>query len=573
MSHLIAISVGPVQEFIAAARRTRDLWFGSYLLSEISRAVAKRVEQGDGRLIFPASSHAGSIANVVVGELPTGEPKDVAAAAKQSAQQCWRMFAEEARQETPGVIRPEIWSDQVDDVIEFYAAWVKGSGSYSKDRKTLMRLLAGRKNCRDFKQPGFNDAGLPKSSLDGQRPTVLVGPKPGESRETYRDHWPRKLRLSPGEQLDVVGVTKRLGKEQGQSNPRYSSVARVAAETWLQGVQTRDRDKLARLKNACQKLVSKGLNTVQEEKYQYFPYEGSIIYKDRHADLKKELGLRDTDLNEIAEALMDAGGDPNPYLAILVADGDKMGAAISALSSPEKHREFSMALAGFADEAKKIVNDHNGVLVYAGGDDVLAFLPVDKCLQCARELYDKFGESLNHYKNEEGTPPTLSVGIAIGHFMENLEDLLGYGRAAEKAAKEPDRDGLAVHLHKRGGAPIRMRGRWSDNPDVRLAKFAELMNKGIIPTKLPYELRTMARLYEPWQQHADSAIRMDLIRLIAKKQSRGVDTVRQALDGYLNEMNSAKLLGLAEELLVARQIDAALRQAGELPPPVLEAAT
>ena len=34
MSHLLAISVGPVQEFIAAARQTRDLWFGSYLLSE-----------------------------------------------------------------------------------------------------------------------------------------------------------------------------------------------------------------------------------------------------------------------------------------------------------------------------------------------------------------------------------------------------------------------------------------------------------------------------------------------------------------------------------------------------------
>jgi hypothetical protein len=118
-----------------------------------------------------------------------------------------------------------------------------------------------------------------------------------------------------------------------------------------------------------------------------------------------------------------------------------------------------------------------------------------------------------------------------------------------------------------------VRGRWSDNPDERLAKFAELMNQGVIPTKLPYELRAMARLYEPWQQNADSAIRMDLIRLIAKKQSRGVDTVKEALDGYLIEMNSAKLLCLAEELLVARQLAAALRQAGEHPTPVLEAAT
>ena len=36
--HLLAIALGPVQEFISAARRTRDLWFGSYLLSEISKA-------------------------------------------------------------------------------------------------------------------------------------------------------------------------------------------------------------------------------------------------------------------------------------------------------------------------------------------------------------------------------------------------------------------------------------------------------------------------------------------------------------------------------------------------------
>lgn len=31
MTYLLAIRIGPVQEFIAAARRTRDLWFGSTL--------------------------------------------------------------------------------------------------------------------------------------------------------------------------------------------------------------------------------------------------------------------------------------------------------------------------------------------------------------------------------------------------------------------------------------------------------------------------------------------------------------------------------------------------------------
>jgi CRISPR-associated protein Cmr2 len=227
------------------------------------------------------------------------------------------------------------------------------------------------------------------------------------------------------------------------------------------------------------------------------------------------------------------------------------------LESPVDHRKFSDDLAEFANGAREIVAKCNGVLVYAGGDDVLAFLPVDQCLCCARELHDDFGTRLDKHGK-----PTLSVGVAIGHFMENLEDLLEYGRAAEKDAKKPDRDGLAVHLHKRGGAPIRVRARWGDRPDERLKHFAKLMNDGIIPTKLPYELRAMAKLYEPWPDNTDAAIQQDLFRLLAKKGSRSENVVRQALSEYITDMKSAKLSGLAEQLLVARLLATAMRQAG-----------
>lgn len=548
MSHLLAISIGPVQEFIAAARRTRDLWFGSYLLSEISRtvAIAVEAESGKGKLIFPAKSDAGNVANVILAELPGGDPKAIAAAAKEAAKRRWRDFADEALRQVNGFIRTDIWDDQVDDVIEFYAAWVSLTEDYREDRRKVMRLLAGRKNCRDF-QSALGRAGVPKSSLDGRRETVF---KDGD-----RDAWTKKLRLTPGEQLDVVGVTKRLGK-QGESDPRYPSVSRVAAETWLSGARIRNQNDLNKLIYACEKLVKKGLNTVREENYNNFPYEGTVVFKDRHPDLQNELGLTDQDLIEVKAALKSIGGEPNPYLAVLVADGDRMGAAIAKLNSPDKHRDFSNALDGFADEASRIVANYNGVLVYAGGDDVLAFLPIDQCLKCSRDLHDDFGKRLDGYGS-----PTLSVGIAIGHFMENLEDLLEYGRAAEKAAKKPDRDGLAVHLHKRGGSPIRIRAKWCENPNERLNHFAELMNKKIIPTKLPYELRSMAKLYDNWTNSAE-AIQQDLYRLIAKKSSIGKLKVREKLEIYISDMDSNKLLTLAEELLVSRQIAVAMKQAG-----------
>src|SRR6266705_2867854 len=56
MKYLFLVSIGPVQDFIASARRTRDLAFGSWFLSELSRAAARAIVDQNGleSLIFPA---------------------------------------------------------------------------------------------------------------------------------------------------------------------------------------------------------------------------------------------------------------------------------------------------------------------------------------------------------------------------------------------------------------------------------------------------------------------------------------------------------------------------------------
>ena len=62
-AHLLALSIGPVQEFILASRRTRDLWFSSYRVSEISKVAALASEETlrdtKGCLIFPAPDDLG----------------------------------------------------------------------------------------------------------------------------------------------------------------------------------------------------------------------------------------------------------------------------------------------------------------------------------------------------------------------------------------------------------------------------------------------------------------------------------------------------------------------------------
>ncbi len=581
-AHLLALSIGPVQEFIVAARRTRDLWFGSFLLSEISKTAARAVRGVGGTLIFPAQNAPmalapGSdlnVANIVLAELPEGVlPQDVAAAAKDAARRRWEEFAEDVYGELQAAIHVDIWNDQILDVIELYAAWVPaGEVGYKEQRRRVMRLLAARKNCRDF-SPANGREGVPKSSLDGLRESVLKVP----------DQWPartrRRLRVRPGEELDAVGVTKRAA----EGHRPYPSVSRVAADPWLRGLAAGGSERaLTRMIAACDELQSGGLlhrlDVGAFPQYRVFPFEGSVVYRARHRELLEETDEPPERLARLSESLRDLGGvakdlglgpEPNPYLAVLVGDGDRMGDVISRLESPDQHWTFSRELSTFAARASSIVAKHQGVLVYSGGDDVLAFLPVDTSLACARELHDDFGQLMERLLRSLGMegkvpPMTFSIGLAIAHFLENLEDLLGYGRAAERAAKTPDRDGLAVHLRKRSGSPVPVRKSWRTAPDVRLTKLAEFLLDGAIPNRVGYDLEQVARLYEGWPSATVAeAIRRDALRVIARKQPRGESRMDQIASLVSESVaDTATLLELSRELAIARQIAVGFKQAG-----------
>lgn len=65
MSSLLSISIGPVQDFIASARRSRDLWFGSHLLSELSKVAAKTIVNQKGEIIFPSNLN-GNVVNKIL---------------------------------------------------------------------------------------------------------------------------------------------------------------------------------------------------------------------------------------------------------------------------------------------------------------------------------------------------------------------------------------------------------------------------------------------------------------------------------------------------------------------------
>ncbi len=190
-------------------------------------------------------------------------------------------------------------------------------------------------------------------------------------------------------------------------------------------------------------------------------------------------------------------------------------------------------------------------------------------LFCARELHDSFDACLLEFCRARNLDrPTLSVGIGIGHFMEPLEDLRAYAKAAEKAAKGSDRNGLAIHFHTRGGEPSQIRGRWSDVFYTRLQQLIELYKNGKLADKAGYELEVCARRYDGLKDEKWPARILpdeSAYLLGRKKGAANAEDLKKALTGVTD---AKSLHGFARELMISRRVAEIWRQAeGRMPQP------
>ena len=90
------------------------------------------------------------------------------------------------------------------------------------------------------------------------------------------------------------------------------------------------------------------------------------------------------------------------------------------MSDPDKQKAITAGLAEFTGEVQSIVQQHNGFLIYAGGDDVLAILPLEDALACAAALR-------KHYLgcfNLTNIPTSLSGAIEYVHIKTPLSTVL-----------------------------------------------------------------------------------------------------------------------------------------------------
>ncbi len=620
--YLLAISLGPVQDFITASRKTRDLWFGSELLSRCAAAAARALQAAGAQLIYPALSQdepTGSTPNKLLAILPTGDPKAAARSAEAAARQVllatlYRVKSTLQGRNADRLVNWELATEQVKTFLEFYAAWVPYDPTkpepYAAPRERVERLLAGRKALRDFvpapdldtffprrkelRDRDHKTTGAAKSSLDPGRDTVFqkngLPLSAGELGPRFDDNDRQRLSIKPGEQLDGVSLLKRLGETQ-----RFVSTARVAMDPFIRRLSQADPAGMEELRRAAQSLEQLGLAerftaTGGLAHYAAFPYDCQLVYGRLEAEERLE-GRNEQAAREfeslVAECRKAVKVREIPaYFAVLHADGDKMGKAIDALRTPEAHEAFSQRLARFAAEARRIVARHHGALIYSGGDDVLAFLPLDSALPCADELRRAFAETVND-PNGAAKPVTLSVGLAIGHYGEHLQELVQWSRDAEKAAKDAGRNSLAVALHTRsgGGDPLVVTAAWDKDPVQRWQTWIAWHREDRFPDGAAYELRELARELASAQgsdlltrrfrrpgppERELSLVEAEVERILLRKEPRSgrrltpdqVNVMLRALDTGDAGRLITSLTRLVNELIIARRIADAVEAAG-----------
>ncbi|MDW8105621.1 MAG: type III-B CRISPR-associated protein Cas10/Cmr2, partial [Armatimonadota bacterium] len=371
-TYLFSISIGPVQEFIAAARRTADLRAGSQLLQHLAKHVAQEVEKAGGKLIFPANTNVPG-PNKVLAEIATDQPSEIAERLRESAVQWlheeWQQV--HARLKSAGVaVIDDLAQGQISHFLEFYAAWVPLEGDYTAARERVEALLAGRKALRDFSQPA-SVHGIPKSPLDPSRDCALLLNRKGSSYSVPESaqRLP-SLRLKKTEFLDAVSLLKRA-----QDARDVPSTSLMAAQSILPLAEKRVPEAVQTLRTVAQS--SQGAVDV-----------GDLMFPSRLQEEMSEVPALQEQKERVERARRDiltsVGLSECPaYYAILAADGDRMGKLISAQNTVDEHRQLSEAVAEVAKRMTEAIRQHDGYCVYAGGDDVLALLPVNQALECA----------------------------------------------------------------------------------------------------------------------------------------------------------------------------------------------
>jgi CRISPR-associated protein Cmr2 len=482
---------GPVQGFVAQARRTRDLYSGSFLLSWLAYKAMGSVCASGGRIILPDFAVVKSLIEqkqVKHGVAPNrfvakfDDEHQAAEAAKQAcaalqeewrrniAEKIWERFVKKAAPCGNG--GRAIWDRQIDHFWEI--AWAVG------DEKET-NLLDCRKNWRT---PPMLTEGGDHCSLMGQfqeSSGFIRSRELGQQNvfwEAVRNNSGSTLNLEKDERLCAIALVKRFFPEVAQTIIGYDleakqwpSTVSIAAWPWLKTIKKKEDEKLLNTARAYAALVKKMepaaiVSAPNIPLFDDYPdltgdfknlsgnfFNRTALQNTKGTELRPETdrSVIVSKLHELEQASGDRAGN---FYTLLLMDGDNMGKLIREQGA----EPVTAALTDFSAQAPDIVHKQNGITVYAGGDDLFALLPLDTALDCAVKVSVAYKQAFQRY----GIKASISGAVVFAHYSVPLRQVIhqAYFFLDTVAKDQTERDALAIAVLKPGGETCRWAGKF-----------------------------------------------------------------------------------------------------------------
>ncbi len=589
--------IGPVQGFIAEARRTRDYWAGSFLLSWLSAQAMAGVEANGDTITKPEMStdpvylavkghgsgnpFLGTLANHFSASVLNNFDVEnncvapVRAKWKELSDAVWKFAFDDFAWGNGEQDRvKQIWDSQINSFWEIY--WIKtndgedwlnarkfcrigrtaeahfgamGTGNFctmmhgwqeisgyarhnERDQqnqfwgKLRQRLVDIRypgkgykaKDCLDLREnerlsaPALIKRLFPLLGTDelvgiiGWRPEItgIIGEWVPNPPVGWQERFLNKIgKWNPAD--GTANFSEMFEEYAKQHLVCWPSTSYIAAAHWIARVQREAPDLAEKFATTILEISPKygraeqhlWLRCVKESanKHPLGVTDGEVMYPDTLEGLKKDYPKAGNALNilqEINSHKMGTGkkiGNPSPYYAILRMDGDRMGHLMSSGQAEQATRalnDFNLSIRGVPDaptdeEKMGIVTAHNGIVMFAGGDDLLALFPIEDVVPAALAVRAEFIKS---FKSEDLPNETLSGAISIvdrkAPLRWALEENLKLMEEVAKGVSE--RNSLAFNLMLPGRVSFQWAVPWKAECDGDDVHPVELMNIAIEQT-------------------------------------------------------------------------------------------
>ncbi len=603
---IMVFSITPVQAFIAKARKLRDYWTGSVLLSWLAFEGIRWVIEnlGPDHILYPSlidqplineylkqiwetedvSSYnnakgIASFPNKYLFLVPLTEVEAIGDDLSEHINNSWLQLSSMVENQISSIVPGE--NTQIKELFKrqnsnyWDLQWSAVKLLDKDDKDEFSELLAEKSYEKQYQTLEiFNELikDKPYYENSGRGMLYSVSHALVQSALAAQKSQKKVTRLpEPGEKCHLCGefeVLHSIAHKEGDGAKGYKKNNKGfwdnLIESWWAEYDFNKNEKLCSvcmIKRIAYKVLQKEKDHILCNSFKgvdYFPSTTQLAFYNK---FKREGRTEKEEQYKIAQKYHDEPDEKaenrDRYFAILLMDGDHMGKLVNGetiastwesvmhpeimerlkqpdfdekfrktwelifnehnqrILTPSIHAAISESLGDFSIYGvDPIIRKYGGRLIYAGGDDVCAVLPVDTVLNAAEEIkqyYNSFFKIISDNKTEdisnswnvepgkmsvclgEGDDISISAGILICHHKESLSQMIAEAHLLlnEKAKKGIGRNACAIELRKRSGGSRYFNRKWNNKAWKSFNQIGDLISnksKRKISASLVYRL-------------------------------------------------------------------------------------